>query len=286
MHGSLDDLDLLETEAAGCDIFVHCASAEDLPSTQAIARGLAQRRRRGSAYWIAVSGIDTLAWRTVERDSFGEQEPDILDDDEDLEHVQRIPDHAPHRDVEKAQLAAASDDVKIAIVSPSCIYGVGRGPGNKRSIQLPDLANFTLRNGHAFQINRGLNRWSNVHIHDLSDLFVRLVRAALDGGGNASWGEQGYYFAENGVHVWKDLAHLVAGEAVEQGHVGAAEVVKLSPGEARRQPNGSAALFYGTDAVCCASRARRELQWKPNMDSIESEVKSAVMEEAQRLRKE
>jgi hypothetical protein len=46
--------------------------------------------------------------------------------------------------------------------------------------------------------------WPNVHVDDLARLYEEIVESAvqeLEGGkGKATWGQEGYYFADNGVH--------------------------------------------------------------------------------------
>jgi hypothetical protein len=43
---------------------------------------------------------------------------------------------------------------------------------------------------------------SDVHIDDVSDAFIFLVEEAVKpNGGNAQWGDEGYYFAEAGEFV-------------------------------------------------------------------------------------
>lgn len=284
VKGDLADSELLQVEAANSDIVIHCASIEDLGSSQAIAQGLKNRTRSGPAFWIATSGTDNLAWKTIQNNSYGEQTPDIYDDEENLGKVLDLPDSAPHNDVERAQRAAISDRVKLAIVSPPCIYGTGRGPGNKRSVQLPDLAKFTLQNGAAFQINNGRNRWQNVHIQDLSDLFVLLIDEALKGGGIATWGREGYYFAENGTHLWGDISKAVAKTAAEQGYIASPNVITWTAEEADAKLE-FANLFYGTDTVCRALKARRVLGWHPHRHDIETEIKYTLEKEAEAIGK-
>ncbi|KAJ5601194.1 hypothetical protein N7510_010728 [Penicillium lagena] len=217
VYGDFDDLSLLEFLASSVDIVIHCANIEDVAPTKALARGLARRDRTGPAFWICTSGTDILAWETIRHGSYGEPREMVYNDMDDIFSVLALPDDAPHRDVEAAQQGATSFRVKTAIVCAPCIYGQGRGCGNQRSIQLPNLARFIIETGNAFMVGRGQNRWPNVHVHDLSNLFVRLTKEALAGGGIATWGLDGYYFAENGEHVWgrlprklqKKLSHKV-----------------------------------------------------------------------------
>ncbi|KAH8588865.1 hypothetical protein B0O99DRAFT_352155 [Bisporella sp. PMI_857] len=273
---------VLEREAAAADIVIHCASIEDTNSSKALARGLAKRTRNGPAFWICLSGTDNLGWRTIEQHNYGEAADKVYDDFDGIAEVIALPDTAPHRDVEKIQLESGSDNIKVAIVCAPCVYGLGRGCGNTRSIQIPDLAKYTIEKGKAFIVGKGLNQWPNIHVQDLSSIIVSLVKEAAEGGGAATWNEQGYYFAENGEHVWRDIVEQVAEEAKSQGLVHNSDIVSLSAEEADKQIP-FAGLFYGTDSRCNGIRARKVLGWKPVGYSIEQEICRAVKEEAVRL---
>jgi hypothetical protein len=277
-YGDLSDSSLLESLAAGSDIVLHCANIEDVGPTQALARGLQRRNRPGSAFWICTSGTDNLTWETIVHKTYGQSQERIYDDLEGISGVLALPEHAPHRDVEAAQQAAASDQIKLAIVCAPCIYGSGRGYGNRRSIQLPGLARYTIEKGRAFRVGAGQNYWPNVHIHDLSDIFLRLITQALAGGGSATWGVEGYYFAENGEHAWGEIAYIVAQEAQAQGFTASAELVSWSAEEADREIEYGS-LFYGTDSRCRSLRARRVLGWVPRMHTIEQEIPVTVTAE-------
>lgn len=279
LRGDLSDSDLLECAAANADIVLHCADIENAEPSKALARGLARRERPGPAFWICTSGTDILAWQTIEKKQYGEPFETVYDDLDGIDAILALPADAPHRDVEAVQRDAASPKIKVAIVCAPCIYGRGRGCGNQRSIQLPSLAQYTLEHGKAFQIGRGLCRWPNVHIQDLSDIFLRLFENALNDGGVATWGRDGYYFAENGEHVWGHVAKLVAEEAQRRGLTAAADVVSWSPEEADQQLE-FCALFYGTDSRCKARRAREVLGWIPNRHTIEEEISITVATEA------
>lgn len=121
-----------------------------------------------------------------------------------------IPDEAIHRDVDKIVLGADADAVRTAIVSPPCIFGPGRGPVNTRSIQVYDMVKFSLREGFVPVIGKGLTEWDHVHVHDLSDLLVRLAEEAVRTGSGPNepevFGEKGYFFCETGAHKWGDVA--------------------------------------------------------------------------------
>lgn len=275
VYGCFSDTLLLEALVSEVDIVIHCANIEDVSPTQALARGLAKRDRPGPAFWICASGTDILAWETIFHGSYGKTRDRVYNDMEGVGEILALPDNAPHREVEAVQQAAGSDRVKVAIVCAPCIYGQGRGHGNQRSIQLPNLARSIIETGKAFMVGPGRNRWANVHIHDLSDLFVRLAGDAIDGGGKATWGLEGYYFAENGEHVWGEIAKSMAHEAQKQGLVVSPDVVSWTAEEADQHLE-YCALFYGTDSRCEASRARQVLGWNPKMHSIVEEIPATL----------
>lgn len=120
-----------------------------------------------------------------------------------------LPDEAPHRNVDKIVLGAASPSVRTAIVCPPCISGVGRGAVNSRSIQVYALVEAALTKGEVPVVGEGRAEWDHVHVNDLADVFVRLVEASRDeklASSGELFGEKAYYFAEDGAFVWGDVA--------------------------------------------------------------------------------
>lgn len=215
----------------------------------------------------------------MERQTFGESSSKVYNDWDGVGEVTSLPDFAPHRKVDKIVLHAATTNVKTAIVSPPTIYGQGRGPGNPRSIQVPELSRCTLQKGHGIQVGPGKTYWNNVHVHDLSDVYVALVEAAAAGGGTASWGHEGYYFTENGEHVWGDISRNVAAAAHKQGFIASADVKVLADKEINELCEGGL-ILWGANSRCRAIRARKLLGWSPRGNSLEEEIPETVSYEA------
>ncbi|KEF54158.1 uncharacterized protein A1O9_09953 [Exophiala aquamarina CBS 119918] len=87
--------------------------------------------------------------------------------------------------------------------SRTMILGTSRkehGPVKQWSSQAPEIARLTLERKKGFQLGKGLNIWSNVHIYDLGHLTVALLDAALEGS-NSVWNKNGIYFPQNGQLV-------------------------------------------------------------------------------------
>ncbi|KAL9059683.1 MAG: hypothetical protein Q9206_001363 [Seirophora lacunosa] len=279
VYGDLDSAETLQEEARKADIVLHCANADHVVAAEALTTGLAAHAPENPGYIIHTSGTGVLMFADMEIKSFGESSSKIYDDWEGVGEVTSIPDFAPHRNVDKIILGASGPNVKPAIVCPPTIYGPGRGPGNQRSHQVPELSRCTLQQGHGVQVGAGKTYWTNVHVHDLSDVFVALVEAAVAGGGKASWGNEGYYFTENGEHVWGDIARLVASAAHKQGFIPSPEV-KVLPDDEIEGMCKAGTLLWGANSRCRAVRARKLLGWSPKGISLERDIPDTVASEA------
>ncbi|KAI2614881.1 NAD(P)-binding protein [Hypoxylon sp. NC1633] len=280
VYGSLEDVDVIEKEAAAADIVVHTAdSADNEPSARAIAKGLAAgHTAEKPGYWIHLCGTGILTWYDYEHKRFGQAPlPDQrYHDIDDIERIVNLPDQALHRDIDKIVLAANSPGVRTLILGPPTIYGRGRGPLNQRSIQVPGIAEYTLTHGYAPIQPPGLAEWDNVHVHDVSDFFVLAVDAVLDlvkSRDPEIFGPRGYFFVENGVHLWSDVARWVAAEAAKQGFV--PEPITKDVDITR----------FGSNSKSVAARAKKYLGWAPKSPSLEDEIAATVAFEAKKLGK-
>lgn len=216
----------------------------------------------------------------------------MYDDLEGVSEMTSLPEDAPHRNVDMIVLEAGtkySDRVKTAIVCPPTIYGEGRGPGNQRSHQVPALAHSTLEFGYGVKVNAGKTFWGNVHVHDLSDLYLKLVEEAAAGGSTAEWpgkpalwGAEGYFFCEGGEHAWGDVSQWVATEAHKQGLIKTDEVRSLTKEEADKCTFWGSAL-WGANSRARAKRAREALKWEPKAPSLHDDIKRTVELEAKNL---
>ena len=207
----------------------------------------------------------------------------MYDDIEDVGELTSLPHHAPHRNIDEIVLEAGSSHVKTAIVCPPTIYGVGRGTGNTRSIQLPGLARCILQRGAAFQVGAGKTFWTNVHVYDLSMVYLLLVEAAAAGGGKASWGKEGYYFTENGEHVWGQVSSEVAKRAQKLGLLESTKVDSLPP-EKVDELRSYGSMLWGANSRGRASRARKELGWTPKGQPMVETIDEALRIEQEAIR--
>jgi nucleoside-diphosphate-sugar epimerase len=205
---------------------------------------------------------------------------DKYDDMADVQRIINMPDEAFHRNVDKIVLGSnASPGVKTVIVGPPTIYGPGRGPVNKRSQQVYNMAKWTLERGFAPVVGTGKTEWDNVHVVDVSGLLVLLVDALLDpkrSDDSELFGPQAYFFCENGVHVWGEVARWIAEEAARLGYMEKPEVRVVDPTEIQDRS-------WGHNSKSVATRARKLLGWKPVGSPLRDEIPAIVEGEATRL---
>ncbi|KAL2839856.1 NAD(P)-binding protein [Aspergillus pseudodeflectus] len=296
--GGNDDSEVLEREAAWADIVVHTADSSDhAGAATAIAKGLVQGHSPSRpGYWLHTGGAGILTYFDSEvKKSFGEKDDKVFDDLDGVDELVNLPTAAFHRNVDEIVLNTGTqhaDSVKTAIISPPTIYGTGRGPASGRGRQVYELASFILKEQYCPRIGKGLARWNNVHVHDLSRVFELLVQAAINpssvkGDDSQTWGAHGYYLTENGEHVWGDLSAAVGEEAFRQGYIKkggkAPEVREWSIDEAVNSAAGFEAASWGMNSRGVAARAKKILGWKPQERSLVEELPEIVRSEAARL---
>ncbi|KAF2490435.1 nucleoside-diphosphate-sugar epimerase [Lophium mytilinum] len=243
VYGDLDSTELITEEASKADIVCHWANADHPGAAAAIIAGLAKKGAGEKGYFIHTSGTGILMVGDAEKGTYGIRSEKVFDDWDGIKEVTSLPDAASHRNVDKIVLAAGEQHpgkVFTAIVCPPTIYGPGRGPDNQRSHQAYEMSRVTLERGKGFQVEGGQNLWTQVHVHDLSNVFLRLVEEAVKGGGAATWGAEGYYFTENGDFVWGDVAAAIATDAYKKKLIKNEGLESVSPKEAESfSPHGA-----------------------------------------------
>ncbi|PLB53801.1 NAD dependent epimerase/dehydratase family protein [Aspergillus steynii IBT 23096] len=285
VQGDLDATSVIEEEARRADIVVHAASTSHVKSVEAIYRGLTAPGRDKNGVWLQISGATVLSVTDIEKKAFGEPSDKVysdLDGAEELRaHIRR---YSAKRIVDNfvLDLPASPTRPKTALVFPPIIYGRGRGPVNQRSIQIPELARVSMQRRAGFQVGKGESIWSNVHIGDVSSIFVKLVEKALQGDNGDLWNENGLYFPGTGDLPFKGISQQVTQELHRLGLVESPSVDAISHDEADKlSPHGG--ILWGTNAQEQSQRARSLLGWNPTGKSLEEEIPDTIQLEAKRL---
>jgi nucleoside-diphosphate-sugar epimerase len=152
------------------------------------------------------------------------------------------------------------------VICPSLIYGPGRG-ANASSIQVPWLIALAKKERVPMHIGRGENRWSNVHVDDLVDLYLLALARAPAGA---------FYYVENGENSMREACQAI-GRMLGLGERTAPMTLERGAAEW-----GEAAASYtmGSNSRVRAVRARRELGWMPHRPSLLEDIEHGSYQEA------
>ncbi len=240
--GDLNDAALLARAAREADALVHTADADHRASVEAMLGALAGS---GKAF-VHTSGssiVGDAAW--------GEPGEKIYADDTPFRPG---PGRAARVAVNERVLAAAADGVRAIVISPSLIYGEGRGL-HRESIQVPRLAAVARKFGVARHVGRGENLWANVYLDDLVDLYLKALDRAPAGAS---------YYAENGENSMRDVCAAISRALGMDGRT-----APMTREESIAEfGEGPATYTYGSNSRVRATRARRELGWAPRGPSL------------------
>ncbi|MBB3131897.1 nucleoside-diphosphate-sugar epimerase [Paenibacillus rhizosphaerae] len=246
--GSLEDTQLLTEYAQRSDGVIHTADVGHRAAVETLIRAL---RGTGKAL------IHTSGSGIVGDDAKGEHESHQIYNEE----TQVFRDLEPIRINELVRKAGVEQGVRGIVIVPSMVYGTSLGLP-RDSIQLPMLIHKSKELGAGVYIGQGRNRWSNVHIQDLAQLYL----LALDKAPSAS-----YFFAENGEESFGDLARYVSNAL---GFAG--KTVRWTLEEAVAEWGPLAQYTLATNCRIRAVHARHLLGWKPEGESIQSWIANHV----------
>lgn len=233
--GSLDDVDIIRKHAAASDIVIHAATADHLPSTQAVAEGIKSRSDKTKhVVFIHTSGNDEMVGAATGLAEKSIEEKKLSDAQGDDVLEKRILKDAPHRDVDEAlrqiivnDEAEKAANASTAIMMPPLIYGVGAKPWQRNSIQAPMILDSMIKNGVA-ALPAGTGEWNAVGVHDLVDAYILLI-AELEAHTPGQPHTSSHYAfpAEPNTFSWREVFEAIAEELKAAGHPAANRQVKL-----------------------------------------------------------
>ena len=247
---SLDDSEALAREAHSADAVINAADADHADSLRTIITAL-----EGTGKLL----VHTSGSSVVGDDARGDRSSDTVYDEKSTVVVAE---HKQARwDINAMVLGASSRGVRSVVVCPSLVYGDGAGL-NPRSIQVPFLVEQAVAAGRVRVVGKGLNRWSNVHIDDLVDLYELVIDSAPPGS---------FYYAENGEASFYEIGSAIA------HRLGLPDIDSWEVEDAARQWGiGRAYYTFGSNSRVRAAQAREELGWQPTHPSVLSWIENEM----------
>jgi len=242
VFGNLDDLGLLVCEAQQADAVINTASSDHRASVEALLQGL-----HGSGKPFLHTSGSSVIGDDVRGDKLSEH---VFDEDTSF-NVE--PEKQERHAIDNLILAAATKGVRSIVLCNSMIYGSGTGL-HADSVQVPRLVQQASRSGVVRTVGSGVNRWSNVHIHDVAELYRLALEKAPAGA---------FYFVENGENSYAEIGAAIA-RRLDLGTVQSWTVEEAT----REWGEGHARYSFGSNSRVRGRRARRELSWAPMHDSL------------------
>jgi nucleoside-diphosphate-sugar epimerase len=240
--GTLADGEILSREAKRADAVVNAASSDNLFAVQTLLDALAGS---GKAF------IHTSGSSVIGDDARGEWlSEQVFDEDTPFTPA---PEKAARAALDKLIRDAAQRNVRSIILCNTMIYGSGLGL-KRDSVQIPPLVAQARSSGIARYVGKGVNVWSNVHIEDVTDLYLLALKKAPAGS---------FYFVENGQASYAEIVGAIA--------------ARLGLGPAQSWPLqdaidawgfGHAVYSFGSNSRVSAAKARKEMGWQPRHTSV------------------
>jgi nucleoside-diphosphate-sugar epimerase len=246
VRGTLDDAEVLAKAAYEADATVNAANAGHRAAAEAILKALADSNK----IFLHTDGSSIVGTRTR-----GELIEKVFDEDTPFAPT---PQRAPRVEIDNMVRRAAGNGVRSVLIAPSLIYGLGRGL-NPRSIQVPWLIQVAKKFGVAKHIGPGENRWANVHIDDLTTMYVLAIEKAPAGA---------FYYAENGENSMREVCEAISRMLGQGGRTQSMTVEEA----ADEWGDGPANDTMGSNSRVRAKRARAELNWRPKARSLIEEI--------------
>ena len=251
--GSLEDSAVLAAAAMAADAVINTANADHRPSVEAMLGALAGSGK----FFLHTSGAGIVA------DMAGGEERAPVYDEETAVHPLEA--RAPRLALINDIRAAAGKNVRSCVIAPPMIYGEGAGL-NPHSIQIPKMIAVARERGVARYVGAGTNRWSNVHVEDLTDLYMLALTGAPAGA---------FYYAENGKEEsMGDIARAIG------AMLGLPASAASMPEAYAIYGEGPVNLSFGSNCRVRAVRPRQELGWSPSRKTLLDEIAHGVYAQA------
>jgi nucleoside-diphosphate-sugar epimerase len=278
--GSLEDRDVIVNQTVASDIVIHTATADHLPSVEAVIAGVEQRASQGkSTIFIHTSGTSLLS-----DDAKGNYKGDKIFYDDKPEDIDALPDSASHRLIDLAIVRARQKlgtQAKLVIMIPPLIYGANH-EYKRLSIQLPTLARFALKHGYAGHVGKGESVWSEIHVKDLARGYLTILHW-LESTDASKVLDNPYFFCENGYEfAWKDAVAVIGKVLYDAGKIKSHEPKTIPESDFGDLFGKYTAWVVGSNSRSRANRLR-QLGWESKekrlMESLVEDEIPLIMQE-------
>lgn len=188
--GSLDDFEIMANAAQEADAVIHAANVDHTASVYTLVSAL---ERSGKTL------ITTTGSSIVTDHADGEYAGTVFHTEDT--YFEPVPFRIPRVDMNRyVRQAAIEKGIRTIVICPSMVYGKGKGL-QPDSDQIPKLIALSQKEGAGMYFGKGLNRYSNVYLDDLTDLFLLALEKAPGGS---------FFFAENGHNSFKEIADMIS----------------------------------------------------------------------------
>lgn len=246
--GSLDDVDILTKAAQEADAVIHTANVDHQASVFTLVAAL---ERSGKTL------ITTTGSSIVTDHADGEYAGAIFHTEDT--YFEPVPYRIPRVDINRYVRQAATDKgIRTIVICPSMIYGEGRGL-QPYSDQIPKLIALSQKEGAGMYFGKGLNRYSNVYIDDLTNLYLLALEKATGGS---------FFFAENGHNSFKEIADMISHYLGFDG-----KTISVTIEHVIEYHGESARLGVASNSLVCSLNAKR-LGWIPQGPTLSEYFKS------------
>jgi len=279
--GGHSDLDLIE-KALGetkYDFIINTADADDQRLVNTILKVVKdQGGAAGGPAFIQTSGAALV----VDQPS-GYLSPwaEKVWDDNKVEDIASIDVNAIHRKVDLTIFEAIkSGEANAYILAPPMIYGVAyKNPVNRNSMTVPALIRFYKQKGQALHAGDGSNVCDNVHIDDLSQLYVLLIERVLSHPAAPASPFENFYWGATTWHKWIDVFNGLAKILYAKGLIRSPQSEGRALNDLGLAPEDLAVYFTAINERVVANRSF-SIGWKPKaksiIDTLNEDVEAAL----------
>lgn len=252
--GNLDDSAVLAEEARAADAVINAADSDHPGTVTALVAALADSGKP----LLHTSGSSIVGQATN-----GEAQDDIYTeaDVDPAGSWQPAADKAPRVAIDREVLAAADRGVRSVVLCNTMIYGTGLGL-RADSVQIPRLVATARRTKVVRHIGPGKNIWSDVHLVDACDLYLRALEGAVPGS---------FYFVENGEASFLQISESIAAAL----RLAAPQPIDIESAIAEwgYEP---AVYALGSNSRVRGVRPRTELDWRPRQPAVNDWIASSL----------